>query len=106
MSTLEIPNNDEDQLAFTLRQEGIPAHLHGGILRYVIQGIRPGGFLCSCIAMNTTEAVMRAADQHTKEAIPKITTWFLTVAPPDCCGSPENLEQWIRTKLEQRKAKP
>ena len=86
----------------SLTKTEIPEHLHGGLVRYVVSGIRPGGFLCACICLNTEEAVMRAADETTKRSIPVITTWLLTEAPEEIVGTPELMEAWILTKAKER----
>ncbi len=86
----------------SLTKAEIPEHLHGGILRYVEVGIRPGGFLCACIAMDAEDALHRAADIETSVAIPAITHWFLFDAPAGCAGSRETLEAWINSKRVER----
>jgi hypothetical protein len=88
----------------SLTKAEIPVHLHGGILRYVDVGIRPGGFLCACIAMDADDALKRAADIETSIAIPAITHWFLFDAPQGCAGSREKLEEWIASKRNERLA--
>jgi hypothetical protein len=90
------------EMTATLIAEGIPEHLHGGILRYVDQGIRPGSFLSACIARQMEVAVLMAADTATAIAIPAITHWFMFHAPGDCSGSELVMEAWIHTKRAAR----
>ena len=91
------------EMAESLQKAEIPDHLHGGLMRYVLQGIRPGGFLSACIALKVEEAVQRAADEPTKRSIPKITTWLLTEAPEECVGTQELMDAWIAKKAEERR---
>lgn len=92
-----------DEIRESLRAEGIPEHLWAGIIRYVIDRIRPGGFLCAVIRMDVEEAHRRVFPP-TRPAIPKLTTWFLTQVPEGCCGTPTCIEDWItgRTNSERQ----
>lgn len=87
----------------SLRAASIPEHLWGGIIRYVIDGIRPGDFLCAVIRMDIEEALRRAF-LTTRPAIPTLTTWFLTEAPADCAGTPTAVDDWISKKRIERES--
>jgi hypothetical protein len=52
--------------------------------------------------LNVEEAVLRAADAHTKGSIPKITTWLLTEAPAQCVGTRDLMEAWIKKRSKER----
>lgn len=92
----------ETEARESLRDSGIPSHLHDGLIRYVVSGIRPGSSLTSCIVLNVEEAVLRAADAFTKISIPNITTWLLTEAPAECVGTRDLMEAWIKKRSKER----
>lgn len=76
-----------EEIRASLTDNEIPEHLHDGIVRYLVQGIKPGGFLRAIIRMDVEEAHIRVFPP-TRLAIPKLMTWFTTQAPPECSGTP------------------
>jgi hypothetical protein len=73
---------------------GIPERMHGGLIRYVEQGIPPGDFLQAVINNDLREACGRADDEN-KRLLPEYIMWFYNWAPGACWGSPENFKEWM-----------
>lgn len=77
-----------------LNAENIPAYMHGSIIRYVEDGIRPGDFLTAIICNDLTAAV-GGADDMNKKRLANYVTWFVWYAPASCWGSKEAYEAWV-----------
>lgn len=73
----------------------IPSHMCGAILRYVLVGIEPGGFLGAVICNDLVGAVARADDENIR-LLPEYVRVFYNHAPGNCWGSRERLDQWAR----------
>src|SRR5580765_5875680 len=61
---------NEQQVYESLKAAGVPEHLHGGIVRYIINGILPGGFLRSVIANDAISVVCRADEESRLDVAP------------------------------------
>ena len=85
--------------------ELVPKHIHGGILRYIHEGIEPGDFLYSIIT-NDLRGSFGRADHINKPRIGDILMFFYNYAPGICWGSPEKVEAWIERFNEASDANP
>lgn len=86
----------------TFEQYIIHERYRGGLARYVINGIRPGSFLCAVISNNLREALGRVDNDVTIEQVRQITLWFYNECPTQCHGDADAMENWIRTKTRER----
>lgn len=78
-----------------LTRYAVPSHLWGGLLRYLILGIRPGGFLSACLTNDLLQAIQRADETVGADGI-RAVMWFLQrYAPATSYGSPAKVETWI-----------
>ena len=75
--------------------KAVPRHLRDGLLRYINDGIRPGGFLCAVLENDLTEALARA-DPESLEALPHLSAWLYNMAPSRCYGSPQRMAAWLK----------
>ena len=76
-----------------LNLHGIPRYMHGGIVRYVENGIPPGHFLTAVFANDFMEAARRADDTNASCIHEYIR--LLPSLPIGCHGSPEAVREWI-----------
>ena len=97
---MKIGNDNMPQITpvdfecYTVAGEVVPHHLRGGIERYILNGIRPGGFLCAVLRNDLQDAVAHADDMSYR-GLRALTSWLLHEAPPECHGDREALEKWI-----------
>ena len=82
----------------------IPERMKAGILRYIEHGIVPGSFLTAVIQNNLKEAMMYADDENL-ENLPAYVDYFYNECPLACWGSPKTMEEWAKTKKEERENK-
>jgi len=75
-------------------QPKIPLVTFNGLERYVIKGIRPGGYLNAVICNNLFQALGQA-DQHNRHAIGTLATFINSKCPAACFGNPELVQDWI-----------
>lgn len=73
---------------------GIPSYMHGGIERYVYDGVKPGDFLTSVFENNLMMAVMRA-DSTNLHLLPEYARLLYNL-PGNCFGSPEIVKAWCK----------
>ena len=74
---------------------GVPSHMHGGMVRYVEEGIPPGDFLTAVINNDLKEACARA-DSKNKVNLPAFVMWFYNQAPSGCWGYENAVRDWCR----------
>lgn len=73
-------------------QRLIPERMHGGIIRWVCFGIRPGNFLSAVVDGDLFEAVGRADDEN-KEKLADYVAFFYNYAPSGCFRA-ERAKDW------------
>ena len=71
----------------------IPEHLRDGMARYLINGVKPGGFLTSCFRNDLSGAVIKADDDGIA-ALPHIMRLINSVAPTEARGSARRVDEW------------
>jgi len=79
----------------------VPEHTQGALMRYVNDGLAPGGFLTAVITNDLIGADTRA-DAWNLNALPGIVMFMLNVMPSASIGSTENMERWYRLVQESR----
>lgn len=77
----------------------IPPHMQEAIRRYVVQGLKPGGFLCAVIQNDLKMAVFQADDVN-EPLIPLYVRWFYNHAPSACSGSPDHMQKWLDARKQ------
>ena len=77
-----------------VRWGNIPERMHGGITRYVENGIPPGDFLKAILSNDLIEACNRGDDENLK-LIHDYAKLLWNQCPPTCWGSPDKYRYWI-----------
>jgi|GEM_PF-4803176 len=73
--------------------QSIPDHSQKALELYVVDGIKPGGFLEACLAGDMFRAV-KTADTANAQRMWGIMDWVMNVMPPQAWGSYEHIEYW------------
>lgn len=76
-----------------LKEYDIPAHMHEGMLAYILEGRPPGGFLYAVLTNDLYEAT-RKADMMNRNCLAHYVDFIVDHAPMECWGSSEKIEQW------------
>ena len=83
-----------EQAYTSLANSQVPAHLHDGIVDYVIFGQEPGDFLRAVLNNDLFRSVAQA-DAESLDGLPAVVAWIYNNAPARCHGSPENVLTWV-----------
>lgn len=85
----------------------IPTHLRPGLARYLVHGVRPGGFLRAFIDNDLLDAVCRAADA-TYAGFRPMAVFLVNYAPrgsygrSGCCSSWLSINHASRVEIARR----
>lgn len=71
----------------------LPDHMHGGICRYLLLGIKPGSFLTAVIAHEFEIAKFKADDLNATR-LSEYRRFMDAEWPVDSHGSPEDVRYW------------
>lgn len=100
-TTDDLPNIrfNEAGVGLALGDSGIPSHMQAGIARYLLQGVRPGAFLCAVFA-NDFVAAWRLADETNKGCMSAYANFLHTTMPDSpkgkfVWGSHEAINNWV-----------
>lgn len=74
-------------------EHGVPTHLRSGIARYLVDHIKPGGFL-SAVLKNDLEGATLRADELSFSSIREVLKFLHAEAPAGSYGSPEAVLAW------------
>jgi len=72
----------------------LPERMHGGVRRYIEDGIPPGHFLTAVISNDLREACARA-DEENQRLLFDYVRFFYCHAPQSCWGSPDRFAAWV-----------
>ncbi len=86
-------NADKNLLLSDLHATGVPPHLHGGLVRYVLQGITPGGFLVAVLSNNLAESFGRA-DEASRAGLFNVVSFVYNHIPDMAWGSLDRVREW------------
>lgn len=75
---------------------GVPESLQGGLERYLVDRILPGGFLQAVLFNNMAEAVRRA-DPINQRFFAELILFLDTTAADEAWGSRDNVLAWTTT---------
>jgi hypothetical protein len=87
----------EQDYRASLERSGIPDYMHDGIVLYLMHGIPPGSFLSAVLSNDLRKAVSRA-DETNMQLLSRYVIWFYNHAPASCWGSPERVDEWMRSR--------
>ena len=85
----------KDKLFEKLVETGVPEHMHGAIVRYVIDHVYPGDFLEAVLENNLKEAFGRADDIN-RQKMYEYVYFLYNFVPKACWGSPQAYRNWLR----------
>ena len=91
----DIYENYEHNFTVRLMNCRIPGHMLGGIVRYLMRGIEPGGFLTAVICNNLVQSYQRA-DEENKHAMYNYADALYNVFPSGSWGSEAKFNEWIK----------
>lgn len=86
---------NEERLARALAHSRIPERMHGGMIRYITRGIKPGDFLTAVLSNDLREACGRADDEN-KHLLWDYIAFLYNHAPRGAWGSADNFRQWVK----------
>ena len=96
MTTPTITERAEQHYAERLDARSVPEHLHEGLIRYFVSGMRPGGFLLAVLENDLAVAV-RVADDLSLSGLRRLCEFLYFDVPGHSCGSPEKVDAWSET---------
>lgn len=103
MTRIEILGQIEIAPILTLGEHGgvesaknigaLPSHMHAGIARFILMGVKPGSFLTAVFANEFEIAKIKADSLNAAmfDAYRDFLTWD---APADCWGSSDKVRAW------------
>lgn len=80
----------------------IPENIRDGLRRYMMDFVRPGGFLVSVLENDLAGALQRAHDDATLLSIRDICTYLFNCAPPQCYGDRDAVDKWCAKLVRLR----
>lgn len=83
----------------------VSGHLCGGLVRYIVDGVLPGGFLQGCLCNNLIEAARRG-DPRSLVSLPGVIMFLEHYAPEPCWGSTAKVRAWTSTPDRLEIAEP
>jgi hypothetical protein len=83
----------QEQLTYNLHKHHIPIYMHNGIINWIINGIRPGNFLCA-VFENDLKGSFMSADDGNIYRLHAYVNFLYSAAPDSCWGSKEKVAQW------------
>lgn len=87
------------QVRTSIHTADIPSNLQEGLVRYFLDGIRPGDFLLAVLKNDLRDAVSRAVDPS---VLGPLVMWLNNCVPAPSWGDARAVEAWISQKAEER----
>ena len=73
----------------------LPEHMVEGFMRYVVDGIEPGGFLTAVLSNDLMETLNRA-DRINSRRLGDYALVLYNYSPGACFGSRKHVEAWVK----------
>jgi hypothetical protein len=89
----------ETSLAADLARYDIPAHMHDGVIAYILTGRPVGHFLTAVFSNDLKEAVARSDDENVTR-LHQYVRFLYNCAPAGCWGSPKKFAAWRGLSME------
>ena len=99
MTKLEIEVAETEMTALA-QVCGVPSHLIGGLVRYIVQGILPGETLQAVLANDLMDAMGRA-DEQTAAGMKAVCLFLFNHAPNGCFGGRDFILEWNRRQQKR-----
>lgn len=96
-TTLAEQSAQEQEYRRAMKEKKIPAHMHDGVIRFVIEGRAPDrrGFLYAVLSNNLAKSFDKA-DSANLDALQGWTRLLHNDLPHNCYGSPEKVDEWAK----------
>ena len=96
-TTLAEQSAQEQEYRRAMQDKGIPAHMHDGVIRFVMEGRAPDqyGFLYAVLSNNLIKAFAKA-DIANFDAMRGWALLLHNDLPHNCYGSPEKVDEWAK----------
>lgn len=78
---------------------GVPEGARGGIVRYLVFGVPPGGFLMAVLRNDLFDAIGRADDSNAR-ALKEICAYLYNCAPTIARGMPSQIQDYMAHRQE------
>ena len=87
----------EQEYRRAMQDKGIPAYMHDGVIRFVMQGRAPDthSFLYAVLSNNLAKSFAKA-DEANLAALQGWTRLLHNDLPHNCYGSPEKVDEWAK----------
>ena len=85
-----------------LSAHGIPVPLHDGLVRYLVDGIKPGSFLTAVLENNLLDAVTRANPEAHFQSLPTLLRFLANHVPTTAWGSRAAVVAWSSARRKRR----
>jgi len=82
-----------DKLTTLAIKNGVPSHLAGGLARYYLTGIMPGGFLTAVLS-NDLRGAINNGDVEAVASLRNIIVFLNNNLPNICWGEPSKVANW------------
>lgn len=79
-----------------LEAAGVPAHLHGGLVDYLVRGIAPGRFL-RAVLENSLSGAFAGGDRGNRAGLDALMEFIFYDVPSSAWGSPAVVQHWCDT---------
>lgn len=79
----------------TVDWRGVPAHMRGGVTRYIERGVLPGHFLEAVFSNDLMEAFKRA-DEENGRVMREYARFLYNYCPAGSFGSTDKFKAWLR----------
>jgi hypothetical protein len=88
----------EQEYRRAMQDKAIPEYMHGGVIRFVMQGRAPDthSFLYAVLSNNLIKAFAKA-DSANLDALQGWTRLLHNDLPHNCYGSPEKVDEWAKS---------
>jgi hypothetical protein len=96
----EVSPQGDFEIEARLVRDGVPATLHEGLLRYLRQGVIPGGFLTAVLQGDLFKAAV-TADRENRDALGQIAMALVWALPEVAFGSREKVDRWAKAARER-----
>lgn len=103
MSDDAITADNRAYLTEMAREFGVPDHLIEGLVGYAIDGLRPGSFLCACLANDLWSSAARA-DRQSRQGFLPISAFITECLPNSGVGSYANIDAFVKRRADERAA--
>jgi hypothetical protein len=94
MRTTTDIKEQEEHYRQRLVKGAVPFHLHGGLILYFVDHVKPGRFLTAALQNNLSDTMVMA-DMESRIGLYHLVAFLVNEAPIESWGSPAKVERWL-----------